>query len=117
MLHSRLSRRKYKRRRNRGMKIQYCFLSWLDSILSGWIPVKRRLPRHKHKSVTLGILCFCLLDGYYPAVCLFSSADKKWFRENSHEDITENVTHWKSSVTPPIFFTEWIINKRRNNNE
>jgi hypothetical protein len=96
------------------MKIQYVIESWIMSLLSGWIPVTRKLPSHKNKSVTLGILCFCLLQGYYPAVCIFSPGnDKKWYRENGHEDVTEFVSHWKLvSSVPIIFWHEWTINKR-----
>ena len=99
------------------MKFQYVILAKIMSLLSGWIPVNRKLPKHKEKNVTLGILCFCLMSGYYPAVCVFSSYDKKWYRENSHEDVTEYVSHWKSSKAPSIFFDEWLINKRREKNE
>lgn len=97
------------------MKIQYVLFSKITCFLSGWISVNKRLPKHKNKNVSLGILCFCLLQGYYPAVCLFSPSDKRWVGTSDHGDVTEFVSHWKYSKAPGIFFDEWIIQKRTNN--
>jgi hypothetical protein len=96
------------------MKIQYVILSKIMSFLTGWIPVDKKLPKHKHKNVQLGIICFCLLQGYYPAVCLFHPYDKKWYRENGNQDVTSYVSHWKKSTAPDIFFHEWTILKGRD---
>ena len=83
-------------------------LSYLASLLSGWNSVKRKLPRNKSSSCTLGILCFTLIAGYYPAVCMFSTTDEKWYTLVDNRDVTKFVTHWKlASKVPVIFFYEW----------
>jgi hypothetical protein len=97
------------------MKFQYVLLSKILCFITGWISVKARLPKHKNKSVTLGIVCFCICCGYEPHVLIFSPYDNRWIDfKDKNMDMTEFVTHWKSSKTPLLFFDEWMINKRIN---
>jgi len=96
------------------MKLQYRIWAWLCCLFTGWISVHHRLPQHKHKGVTLGILCFVLTGGYYPDTAVYSSYDNKWYAtDDIHKDITEYVSHWRYSNTPRIFSDEWIINRRQ----
>ena len=96
----------------RRLKPQYALLALVTSWITGWIPVTRRLPSHGNSGVTLGILCWVLHTGYYPAVAVFSPSEKKWYEQtdgSERRDVTEWVTHWKPTDTPHITYLQGRI--------
>jgi hypothetical protein len=96
----------------RYLKPQYALLALITSWITGWIPVTRRLPTHKHKGVTLGIICLVLHNGYFPAVAIFSPSDKIWYEStdgSQYRNVTEWVTHWKSTDIPRIIYHQGSI--------